>query len=172
MIWGQHPEIPGTSDLYAVKPDFDLHTNFKNFRDSIVLVEKGQKKVYSTKGHQLMNNHPFKAIRKQQAFENTLKMTQILSNGNMEEFIDLVEAEALSLHALMMTSTPNYILMQPETLRIIKDIRDFRKQHHIPVCFTLDAGANIHVLYPDSESDAIQNTLLNFYNFDIINDFI
>jgi len=172
MIWGQHPEISDTSDLYAVKPDFGLHSDFKNFRDSIVLVEKGQKKVSSTKGHQLMNNHPFKAVRKQQAFENTLKMTEILSKGNIEDFIDLVEAEALSLHALMMTSTPNYILMQPDTLRIIKDIRDFRNRHHIPVCFTLDAGANVHILYPDSVSDVVQNTLLYFYNFDIIDDFI
>jgi len=60
MIWGKHPDIPGTSDLYAVKPDFRLHTLFQNYRDTIILVEKGQKMVSSTQGHSLMTNHIYK----------------------------------------------------------------------------------------------------------------
>ncbi len=148
-IWGKHPNLKYTSDLYAVKPDFEIHPIFNNYNDSIILVEEGQKQVSSTAGHKLMENHPYKNIRKQQAFDNTIKILEILKNGNVVDFIDIVEQEALTLHALMMTSTPNYILMQAETLQIIHSIRKYREQTGVNLCFTLDAGANVHVLYPE-----------------------
>jgi diphosphomevalonate decarboxylase len=57
----------------------------------------------------------------------------------------------------MMTSDPSYILIKPNTLRIIESIREFRFKNDIPVCFTLDAGANVHVLFPDKYSDKVYN---------------
>ena len=172
MIWGAHPDMPNTSDLYAVLPEFDIHPVFKNYKDSIVLVEKGQKKVSSTAGHNLMRNHPFKTIRKQQAFDHTLQMTEYLISGDIESFIKLTEAEALSLHALMMTSYPNYILMQPDTLKIIHRIREIRNEIGLPVCFTLDAGANVHVLYPENISKQLKERLFSKINHEIIHDFV
>ncbi len=172
MLWGEHPQIAGTSDLYATLPDFDLHPVFQNFKDSIVLVETGQKKVSSTAGHALMDQHPFKNIRIQQAFDNVIKMNQILKTGDISHFIDIVEAEALGLHAMMMTSRPNYILMQPGTLQIIHSLRQIRKEHNIPVCFTLDAGANVHVLYPEGEKNKLQKIFFDNLEHKIIFDYL
>ena len=73
----------------------------------------------------------------------------------MEEFGHLVESEALTLHAMMMTSMPYFILMKPNTLQVINKIWAYRKATGSKVCFTLDAGANVHVLYPDNEADAV-----------------
>ncbi len=172
MLWGEHPDIQDSTDLYAIKPANALHPVFNNFQDTIVLVEKGQKKVSSTAGHALMNRHPFKEIRKQQAFDRSLRMYHILKEGNIEEFIKIVEAEALELHALMMTSEPNYILMEPATLAIIKAIRQLREIANIPVCFTLDAGANVHILYPDTVKHEVQTHLLSKIDFEQIKDYI
>ena len=72
----------------------------------------------------------------------------MLIDGDLEHFIDLVESEALCLHAMMMTSNPSFVLMQPNTLSIIKKVENFRFQTQLPLCFTLDAGANVHLLYP------------------------
>jgi diphosphomevalonate decarboxylase len=52
----------------------------------------------------------------------------------------------------MMSSSPAYTLMAPESLRAIKRIMKFREHHHIPLTFTLDAGPNIHLIYPKSQS--------------------
>jgi len=172
MIWGKHPKIPNTSDLYAVVPDFEIHPIFQTYKDSIILVEKGQKKVASTIGHNLMNTHPFKNIRKQQAYDRILQMADYLKTGDLDNFIKLTEAEALELHALMMTSEPNYILMQPDTLKIIQSIRALRKKTGLPVCFTLDAGANVHVLYPDKISQQLQQLLFSKIDHETIYDFI
>jgi diphosphomevalonate decarboxylase len=68
----------------------------------------------------------------------------------------------------MMSGRSPYILIEPNTLSIIREVWRFRKETHIPVCFTLDAGPNVHLLYPASYRDQllsfVQNELLAFCN--------
>jgi diphosphomevalonate decarboxylase len=113
-----------------------------------------------------MNGHPFAERRFTQAHENLNTLIGIFESGNLDEFIKIVESEALTLHAMMMTSMPYFILMKPNTLEIINAIWKFRNDTKIPVCFTLDAGANVHVLYPKNVSiqvlQFIQNELVGF----------
>ena len=166
VVWGNHKNIPGSSDLFGVEFPHAVHENFKNFQDTILLVDKGEKQVSSTVGHELMHNHPFAEQRFSQAHENLDKLIEIFENGNLEEFIKIVESEALTLHAMMMTSMPYFILMKPNTLEIINAIWKFRNATKIPVCFTLDAGANVHVLYPNNDKEIvlqfIQDELVGF----------
>jgi diphosphomevalonate decarboxylase len=155
VAWGNQANIKGSSDLFGVEFPYAIHDNFKNYQDTILLVDKGEKQVSSTVGHDLMHNHPFAERRFAQAHENLDKMIAIFENGNLEEFIKVVESEALTLHAMMMTSMPYFILMKPNTLEIINAIWKFRNETKIPVCFTLDAGANVHVLYPENVSETV-----------------
>lgn len=152
VVWGNHADIEGSSDLFGVEFSTEIHSNFNNYQDTILLVDKGEKQVSSTVGHDLMHNHPYATQRFQQAHENLSKLKTVLETGDLETFIQIVESEALTLHAMMMTSMPYFILMKPNTLEIINAIWKFRKNHNIPVCFTLDAGANVHVLYPENVS--------------------
>lgn len=154
VAWGNNETITEGSDLFGVEFN-DIHKNFINYQDTILLVDKGEKQVSSTVGHELMYGHPYAEIRFEQAHDNLAKITKILSKGNIEEFIKIVESEALTLHAMMMTSMPYYILMKPNTLEIINKIWNFRKKNNIPVCFTLDAGANVHVLYPENVKEKV-----------------
>ena len=151
VVWGENDSFDGSSDLFGVAFDDKIHENFKNFQDTILLVDKGEKVVSSTVGHNLMHDHPFAERRFEQAHKNLSSMKTVLQNGNLLEFIDIVESEALTLHAMMMTSLPYFILMKPNTLEIINKIWTFRQHTKTNVCFTLDAGANVHVLYPFSE---------------------
>ena len=57
---------------------------------------------------------------------------------------------------MMMSSDPYFILMKPNTLEIINKIWKFRKKTGLHICFTLDAGANVHVLFPKNESSKIR----------------
>ncbi|OIQ27322.1 MAG: diphosphomevalonate decarboxylase [Bacteroidetes bacterium MedPE-SWsnd-G2] len=150
VVWGAHADIEGSSDLYGVKFDGEVHDNFKNYQDTILLVDKGEKQVSSTVGHGLMHGHPFAERRFEQAHENISKLKSIFKSGDLKAFMALVESEALTLHAMMMTSMPYFILMKPNTLEIINKIWAYRNRTDIPVCFTLDAGANVHMLYPEN----------------------
>ncbi|TDE01093.1 diphosphomevalonate/mevalonate 3,5-bisphosphate decarboxylase family protein [Flavobacterium sandaracinum] len=166
VVWGNHANISESSDLFGVEFPRAIHANFTNFQDTILLVDKGEKQVSSTLGHDLMHNHPFAERRFAQAHENLNQLIAIFESGNLDEFIKIVESEALTLHAMMMTSMPYFILMKPNTLEIINAIWKFRNETKIPVCFTLDAGANVHVLYPENVSEKvlqfIQNELVGY----------
>jgi len=166
VVWGNQKNITGSTDLFGVEFPHEIHENFKNYQDTILLVDKGEKQVSSTVGHDLMHNHPYAERRFAQAHENLDQLIAIFESGNVEEFIKVVESEALTLHAMMMTSMPYFILMKPNTLQIINTIWKFRNETNIPVCFTLDAGANVHVLYPNNVADKvlqfIKNELVGF----------
>jgi diphosphomevalonate decarboxylase len=150
VIWGNHSEITDSSNLFGVGFPNEIHSNFHHFQDTILLVDKGEKQVSSTLGHDLMHHHPFAEQRFLQAHHNLSAIKSVLETGNLEQFIQIVESEALTLHAMMMTSMPYFILMKPNTLEIINKIWKFRNETQIPVCFTLDAGANVHILYPEN----------------------
>lgn len=164
VAWGEHKNIPGSSDLYGVKYPHAVHENFRNYQDTILLVDKGEKQVSSTLGHDLMNGHPFAERRFQQAHENLDLLKEIFEKGDLSAFIKTVESEALTLHAMMMTSQPYFLLMKPNTLEIINKVFDFRERTGLHLCFTLDAGANVHLLYPENE----KNETLNFIKSDLL----
>ncbi|MEP2936056.1 MAG: diphosphomevalonate decarboxylase [Gilvibacter sp.] len=157
VVWGEHDAVNESSNLFGTLLRKDIHPIFKDYCDTILLVDKGQKQVSSTVGHGLMHGHPFAQVRFDQANENIGKILKVLSEGDQAKFIEIVESEALSLHAMMMTSLPYFILFKPNTLKIIETIWHYRKDTGIPVCFTLDAGANVHVLYASSDAEAVQN---------------
>jgi diphosphomevalonate decarboxylase len=161
VVWGNHAEILGSSDLFGVEFPSAIHQNFKNYQDTILLVDKGEKQVSSTVGHDLMFGHPFAEQRFSQAHHNLSAIKTVLGNGDVENFIKIVESEALTLHAMMMTSMPYFILMKPNTLEIINKIWKYRSETQIPVCFTLDAGANVHVLYPENAKENVLQFIKN-----------
>lgn len=161
VVWGEHDDFSHSSNLYGIKFPNNIHANFKNYQDTILLVDKGEKKVSSTLGHDLMHKHPFAKARFKQANINISAMNNILQNGDLKAFIQLVESEALTLHAMMMTSNPYFILMKSNTLKIIEKIWDYRAQNRSDICFTLDAGANVHVLFPEKESDQVNAFITN-----------
>jgi diphosphomevalonate decarboxylase len=162
--WGKTEAIADFSDETAAQLDEDLHPVFKNMRDTILLISKGEKKVSSRAGHSLMDDNPYAAARYRHATENLKRIITALKSGDMVSFIEITENEALTLHAMMMASNPGFILMEQATLAAIEKIRNYRQKTGTPVCFTLDAGPNIHVLYPESAETMvklfIQNELL------------
>ncbi|MCG2793669.1 MAG: diphosphomevalonate decarboxylase [Weeksellaceae bacterium] len=166
VVWGKTEEVEGSSDLFAVPYNNDsVHPIFRNFHDWVLLIHEGQKSVSSTVGHGLMNNNPYAERRFQEAHENFAKLKTILSTGDMAGFIKLVEHEALTLHALMMMSDPPFILMQTATLQVINKIWEFRKITGLALFFTLDAGANVHLLFPN---DIDNKRITNFITTELV----
>ncbi|BAX80353.1 diphosphomevalonate decarboxylase [Labilibaculum antarcticum] len=155
VAWGESNSFPKSSDEYAVPFSEYTHPVFQDFQDAILLVSSKKKEVSSSAGHQLMVNHPYATARFAQANSHFERMLGVLKSGDLEEFVEIMENEALSLHGLMMNSTPSFTLLKPNTLELIERIRSFRLSSHIPIGFTLDAGPNIHLMYPKSEEGKV-----------------
>lgn len=153
-VWGKNKWIPESSDQYAVQLN-EVHQNFMQMQDAILMIDESEKPVSSSIGHSLMYGHPFAKNRFKQANERSIKLIEVLSSGDYESFIEITEAEALTLHAMMMTSKNHYMLMKPGTVAAIEKIISFRKESSIPICFTLDAGPNVHLLYPKDYKEKV-----------------
>ena len=85
-----------------------------------------------------MDNHIFKNERISQSHLNSSKLKKSIESNDINSF-EVVENEALTLHALMMTSNPNFILFKPNTINIIEHVLKFRDETNTKICFTLDA---------------------------------
>ena len=156
VYWGNSKAYDDSSLLYGT-PLNNIASVFTTYQDTILIIDKNEKRVSSTLGHQLMKSNPYAKNRFIQANENMNQLKDVLIKGDLDNFIKIIELEALSLHAMMMTSSPSFILMQPNTLFVINEVYEFRKRTAIPICFTLDAGANIHLLYPHRFFKKVQN---------------
>ena len=161
VVWGKNDSFEQSTDLFGISFDTNIHPVFSHYHDAILLVDKGEKQVSSTVGHQLMHQHPFAKKRFKQAHQNLAELKQVLISGNLSRFIEIVESEALTLHAMMLTSVPYFILMKPNTLEIINKIWNYRTKNKSNICFTLDAGANVHILFPNAESANIYEFIKN-----------
>jgi diphosphomevalonate decarboxylase len=160
-LWGATDCYKDSSDEYAVSLADDIHPVFKTYRDSILIVSGEQKSVSSRAGHALMEGNPYAPARYAKANDNIKTLLAALKSGDLDTFINITESEALQLHALMMCSNPSYILMKPNTLNLINEIREFRQETKIPLCFTLDAGPNVHLLYPENEAEKVEYYIKN-----------
>ena len=155
-LWGESKSFPGSSDLYAINISQDVNQIFQDYQNSILIIDPGVKKISSSIGHKLMNENPFSKIRFSEAKNNIAKLKDVLNSGHLDEFINITESEALMIHSLMLSSSPYFILMKPNTLEVIQRILEYRRETKKPVCFTLDAGSNVHLLYPDKIKHEIQ----------------
>ena len=149
-IWGKTEGVKTSSDEYAIPFENEIHKTFKKYQNSILIASSAEKKVSSRVGHALMKTNPFAKTRYKQANVNMADMIAALGSGDLEKFGTIAETEAMTLHALMMCSSPNFILMNPSTIAMITKIKGFRESSKLPLYFTLDAGPNIHLLYPEN----------------------
>lgn len=147
-LWGESPLVPGSSNEYAVPMGDQIHPAFKDFHDDILIVSQSEKAVSSRAGHALMDGNPYAEVRYVQARTRLAQLLEALRSGDVATFGKIAEDEALTLHALMMCSNPSYLLLHPHSLAIIEKVREYRAATGHPLYFTLDAGPNVHLLYP------------------------
>ncbi len=155
--WGDIDGDTDTSNDYSAPLSFGVDPIFTQLLDTILIIDSSEKKVSSSAGHSLMNGHPYAEQRFINARSNLNALIGVLRAGDFTEFTRILELEALSLHALMMTANPWYTLLAPNTLSALEKIRHFRVTTGTQIAFTLDAGPNVHIIYPIEEKEIVGN---------------
>ncbi len=72
-------------------------------------------------------------------------MRRALEQRDFSQLAPAVEAEAIDLHLIAMSSRPPVFYWQPGTLAVLELVRALR-QSGVEVCATMDAGANVHLI--------------------------
>lgn len=145
-----------TSETSYAKQIFP--SNYWAIADVVAIVSEGKKEVSSTKGQQLATSSPFLAFRLAHMRQKNELVKKLIKEKNFKEFGELLEAEALELHSIMLTQKPALIYWTPGTLTIMKLVSHWRAEG-LPVYFTINTGQDIHLICEAENIDKVREKL-------------
>ena len=126
--------------------------------DLIAVISKEHKATGSTSGHALADSSPLQAARVSDAPRRLAICRRALLDRDFEKFAEVVELDSNIMHAVMQTSSPPLLYWQPATVAVMNAVRSWRKAG-LPVCYTIDAGPNVHVITQKEEYGKVQRLL-------------
>lgn len=127
--------------------------------DWIALIEGQPKAVGSSRGHALADSSPLQPIRLAEANRRLDACREAIRSKDFEQLARIVELDCNLMHAVMMTSTPPLLYWTSRSLEIMRAVSSWRKDG-LPVCYTVDAGPNVHCLCPQEVSEEVGLRLL------------
>lgn len=129
-----------------------------NLVDCVAIVSAAHKKTGSTEGHSVAPTSPLQAARVADAPRRLEICRRAVLERDFNAFASIVELDSDMMHAVMMTSTPSLHYWKTASLEVMNRVREWRMDG-IPVCYTVDAGPNIHVLCLETEAHDIEKRL-------------
>ncbi len=120
----------------------------------------GRKKISSTEGMRLQGGggSPYQAAWIEQCQRDVESCKEALSLKSMRRLAEVVEGNALAMHASMIANRPPLIYWQPATLAVIEAVQQLRADG-CECCFTIDAGASVVVLVEPQDARIVAETL-------------
>lgn len=126
--------------------------------DVVAVVSVGKKEVSTSIGQQTAKSSPFMAVRKSHMKEKNELCKKLIQEKSFKEFGELIEAESLELHSIMLTQRPALIYWTPGTLKIMKLTSHWRAEG-IPVYFTINTGQDIHLICEQKDVEKVKDKL-------------
>ena len=122
--------------------------------DCIAIINASHKKTGSSEGHALAGTSPLQSARLADAPRRIEICRRAILDRDFESFASIVELDSDMMHAVMMTSKPALHYWLPASMAVMQAVREWRAQG-LSACYTVDAGANVHVLGPEKEKDEV-----------------
>ena len=122
--------------------------------DVVAVVSKAAKTVSTSEGQQRTQGNPFFRVRVSTIDEKLAHCKNLIKEKNFHQFGELVEKEALELHAVMMTSNPPLLYLTPETVLLINLVWQWRNDG-LPVYFTLNTGQDVHLISEEKNQESL-----------------
>lgn len=113
--------------------------------DCVAIVSRAHKATGSSEGHPLAYTSPLQAARIDDAPRRLGICRQAILERDFEALAEIVELDSNLMHGVIMTSTPRILYWQPATLAVMQAVVGWRAEG-LPVCYTIDAGPNVHVI--------------------------
>jgi diphosphomevalonate decarboxylase len=132
----------GDEDSYAISI---APPGYWDLADCIAIISSEQKVVGSTEGHALAPTSPLQDARVRDAPRRLDICRKAILARDFEALSEIMESDSNLMHAVMMTSHPPLFYWHPTTLTVMQEIRKARAKG-VPVCYTVDAGPNVHVI--------------------------
>ncbi|RMH19118.1 MAG: diphosphomevalonate decarboxylase [Acidobacteria bacterium] len=111
----------------------------------IAVVSSGPKGTSSLDGHRRARTSPYFRTRQRRLPARLEAVREAIAGRDFEQLGTVIEAEAVDLHCIAMTSVPPIFYWQPATLVVLETVRALRAEG-VPAYATMDAGPNVHVI--------------------------
>lgn len=126
--------------------------------DVVAIAAYQHKAVGSQEGHRLALSSPLHQARLA-AVPGWLKVVlEGIRDRNLVAIGPSLEADALAMHAVMLTSAPSLMYWMPATVAVLRSVRLWRSEG-LQVYFTLDAGPNVHCLCEAAQASEVESRL-------------
>jgi len=132
--------------------------NHWNLVDCVAIVSAAHKKTGSTEGHAIAPTSPLQAARVADTPRRLELCRNAILNRDFDSFASIVELDSDIMHSVMMTSTPALHYWKPASLAVMNAVRAWRAKG-LQACYTVDAGANVHVICPEANAQTIDKQL-------------
>ncbi len=129
-----------------------------NLVDVIAIVSDQHKAVGSTQGHHSATTSDLQAARVEGAPARVVACQEAVLNRDFAALAAVVEHDSNLMHAVMMTSRPPLFYWQPASLAVMDLVRQWRAEG-LRVCYTLDAGPNVHCICAAEDAPVIAGRL-------------
>jgi diphosphomevalonate decarboxylase len=126
--------------------------------DCIAIVSASHKKTGSTEGHAIAPTSPLQAARVADTPRRLDLCRNAILQKDFEAFASIIELDSDIMHSVMMTSTPALHYWKPVSLAVMNAVRQWRSEG-LSACYTVDAGANVHVICLEAESQTVNKRL-------------
>ncbi len=123
--------------------------------DIIAIVSAEHKPTGSTQGHRLADTSDLQAGRLAHIQDRFDRCRQAVLDRDFATFAEVVEKDSDLMHAVMMTSNPPLFYWEPASLALMEAVRRSRAEG-LNVCYTLDAGPNVHCLCTAEDAEAVE----------------
>lgn len=127
--------------------------------DSVAVVSEKHKATGSSGGHPLAETSPLQEARVADAPRRLALCREAVLSRDFETFAQVVEQDNHLMHSVMMTSQPPLFYWTPATLDVILAVRRWREVDDLAVCYTIDAGPNVHVICPGEQAEEVSRRL-------------
>ncbi len=160
---------PGDAHEAAFAEQLAPATAWPELRDLIVVLSSGHKAVSSAAGHHLAHTSEMLAARLSAVPPRIARVRSAILNRDIAALGQAAEADALSMCAVMITSTPPLLYWSPQTVEAFHCIWELRHQG-VEAWFTVDAGPNVHVITTEAHLGAVEKRIKQQFNCRTITD--
>ncbi len=123
-------------------------------RDVIAVVQRQPKPVSSREGHRRAPTSPHFAPRQERLPDRLAHVRRAIAERSLARLGPVLEDEAIELHLIAMTSRPPILYWEPATVAVLRAAHRLR-DGGVEVYFTIDAGANVHLICEPAAEGAV-----------------
>jgi len=142
-----------SEDAYAVQLADEKHWGLC---DIVAIVNGSSKKISSSEGHRSARTSPYFETRLAEMDSRINLTREAIKEKDFEKLGIATERDTISMHMIMMSSQHPLYYWESGTIEVMKHVIAWREQEHIQIYFSIDAGANVHVICEEKNVDEIE----------------